>query len=82
LRQVTGWNLESTLEEYRGYAEPKVRECDVTYIKEYQISNLQGLFGEGIHRSVDTVLEGPRMAQMLMFTAMMMIILLATAFFW
>ncbi|PMD44017.1 hypothetical protein L207DRAFT_525387 [Hyaloscypha variabilis F] len=82
LRHVTGWNLDSVLEEYRAYAEPKVRECDVTYIKEYQVSNLQGLFADGIHRFVDTVLAGPRMAQMFMFTAMMMVILLATALFW
>ncbi|KAE9377774.1 hypothetical protein N431DRAFT_329579 [Stipitochalara longipes BDJ] len=82
LRHVTGWNLDSVLEEYRGYAEPKVRECDVTYIQEYQVSTLQGLFTDSIHRSVDTVLAGPRMAQMFMFTAMMMMLLLATALFW
>lgn len=82
LRHVTGWNLESALEEYRGYAEPKVRDCDVEYIKEYQASTLRGLFADNTHRSDDTVLQGPRMAQMVMFTVMVIMILLATALFW
>lgn len=82
MRHVTGWNVESVLEEYRGYAEPKVRDCDVKYIKEYQVSNLQGLLANGIHESHDTVLAGPRMARMVMFTAVVMIIMAFTALFW
>jgi tyrosine-protein phosphatase SIW14 len=82
LRHVTGWNIESVLEEYRGYAEPKVRDCDVKYIMEYQVSTLQGLFADHAHRPEDTVLTGPRMARMLIFTAMIMIIMLTSALFW
>ena len=82
LRHVTGWSVDSALEEYRGYAKPKVRECDVKYIQEYQISSLYGLFTDRICRPQDAVLIGPRMARIVMFTAMIIMIMFATALFW
>ncbi|KAL5324313.1 hypothetical protein ACEPPN_008858 [Leptodophora sp. 'Broadleaf-Isolate-01'] len=36
--------IHSIVEEYRGYAEPKVRECDIEYIIGFDISSLQNLF--------------------------------------
>ncbi|TAQ85072.1 hypothetical protein B7494_g6591 [Chlorociboria aeruginascens] len=44
IRHLAGWNIQSTIEEYRGFAEPKVRDCDVKYITEFDISILAGLF--------------------------------------
>ncbi len=82
LRQVTGWNIDSILEEYKAYAESKVRECDVQYIKEFEVSSLQGLFTDQILRPHDTVLKGPRMARMVMFAAMIIMIMFATALLW
>ncbi|KAK0107165.1 hypothetical protein ONS95_003871 [Cadophora gregata] len=44
IRHVARWDVEAILEEYRGYAEPKVRECDVNYITSYKVSSLENLF--------------------------------------
>lgn len=82
MRHITGWSVDAVLEEYRGFAEPKVRDCDVQYIKEYQVSSLQGLFINKARQPYDAVLTGPRMTRMVVFTAMIMMIMLATAFFW
>ncbi|KAF4964553.1 hypothetical protein FSARC_7548 [Fusarium sarcochroum] len=40
VRKVTGWDAESVVAEYKSYAEPKARECDVTYLDEFQVSSL------------------------------------------
>jgi tyrosine-protein phosphatase SIW14 len=82
MRYVTGWSVDTVLEEYRGFAKPKVRDCDVKYIKEYQVSSLQGLFINKVRRPCDAVLTGPRMARMVVVTAMIMMLMFATAFFW
>ncbi|KAG4424498.1 hypothetical protein IFR04_002376 [Cadophora malorum] len=44
IRHVARWDVEAILEEYRGYAEPKIRDCDVKYITSYEVSSLQNLF--------------------------------------
>ena len=82
MRHVTGWNVDSVVEEYRAYAEPKAREQDMKYIKEYQVSNLEGLFTDSIHGSHNTVLTKPKMARMAIFTAIVMLIVATTALFW
>ncbi len=82
MRHVTGWNVESVVEEYRAYAEPKAREEDMKYIKEYQVSNLEGLFTDSIHGSDNTVLRRPKMARMAIFTAIFMLIVAVTVLFW
>ncbi|EQL03256.1 tyrosine phosphatase [Ophiocordyceps sinensis CO18] len=41
VRKLSGWNLDSALGEYKSYAMPKVRECDVDYISGFQPSSLQ-----------------------------------------
>ena len=82
MRHVTGWNVESVIEEYRAYAEPKAREEDMKYIKEYQVSNLEGLFTDSIHGSDNTVLRRPKMARMAIFTAVFMFIVAVTVLFW
>ncbi|TFA97558.1 Tyrosine-protein phosphatase SIW14 [Trichoderma ghanense] len=41
VRKLSGWNLERTLDEYKSYATPKVRECDVDYITAFQPSSLE-----------------------------------------
>ncbi|CAL3967548.1 hypothetical protein PZA11_003819 [Diplocarpon coronariae] len=46
VRHVARWDIESILEEYRGYAAPKARQCDIEYITEYKVSSLHGLFVE------------------------------------
>ncbi|KAG9506672.1 hypothetical protein J7337_000206 [Fusarium musae] len=40
VRKIAGWNAESVVAEYKSYAEPKARECDVNYLDGFQISSL------------------------------------------
>lgn len=40
VRKIAGWNAESVVAEYKSYAEPKARECDVNYLDDFQISSL------------------------------------------
>jgi len=32
------------VEEYQGHAAPKIRDCDVKYITDYDVTTLEGLF--------------------------------------
>ncbi|PQE26152.1 tyrosine phosphatase protein [Rutstroemia sp. NJR-2017a BBW] len=48
IRHVYGWNVQSIVEEYTRFAEPKVRDCDVKYITEYKVSSLSGLFNTAL----------------------------------
>lgn len=41
IRKLAGWDGQRVLDEYRAYAEPKIRECDVEYIKNFQASSLR-----------------------------------------
>ncbi|KAL6920512.1 hypothetical protein ACHAPO_007155 [Fusarium lateritium] len=40
VRKITGWDIARVVAEYNTYAEPKVRECDVTYIQGFEVSSL------------------------------------------
>ncbi|KAK4166245.1 putative tyrosine-protein phosphatase [Cladorrhinum sp. PSN259] len=46
VRKLSGWNLNNVLEEYRTYAEPKIRECDVKYITGFEPADISNLFRE------------------------------------
>ena len=41
VRKVSGWETSNVLDEYKTYAEPKARECDLDYIRAFQISTLR-----------------------------------------
>lgn len=43
VRKISGWDTKSVVDEYKSYAEPKIRECDVEYISAFQITTLQEL---------------------------------------
>ncbi|PFH57597.1 hypothetical protein XA68_14804 [Ophiocordyceps unilateralis] len=43
VRKLSGWSLNTVLDEYRAYAMPKVRECDVDYISSFHASTLTAL---------------------------------------
>ena len=38
MRKLSGWNAEDATNEYKSYAQPKIRECDVEYIGTFQSS--------------------------------------------
>jgi tyrosine-protein phosphatase SIW14 len=40
VRKVSGWHLPNILDEYKSYASPKVRDCDLQYISAFQASDL------------------------------------------
>ncbi|KAI8295988.1 hypothetical protein K4K61_001208 [Colletotrichum sp. SAR11_59] len=44
VRKVTGWELTNIVDEYRTYAEPKVRENDIKYLTDFDLSDLSNLF--------------------------------------
>lgn len=83
LRHVISWPVESILDEYRGFAEPKVRECDVGYISNYKVSSLQGLFAEKrVEQPKVTALRSQKMARMLITTIIVLIIWITTLSCW
>ncbi|KAF7905038.1 uncharacterized protein EAF01_005559 [Botrytis porri] len=43
IRHVSGWSVESIVEEYKAFAAPKARDVDIKYITEYHVSRLSGL---------------------------------------
>ncbi|RGP68948.1 hypothetical protein FLONG3_8009 [Fusarium longipes] len=40
VRKIAGWDVSRVVAEYNNYAEPKARECDVTYLEGFQVSTL------------------------------------------
>ncbi|KAK4228912.1 putative tyrosine-protein phosphatase [Podospora fimiseda] len=46
VRKLSGWDLGNVLEEYRAYAEPKIRDCDVKYITGFEPADISNLFRE------------------------------------
>ncbi|KAH7198246.1 tyrosine phosphatase family-domain-containing protein [Fusarium flagelliforme] len=40
VRKITGWDAARVVAEYNTYAEPKARECDVTYLEGFEVSSL------------------------------------------
>ncbi|KAF7552010.1 hypothetical protein G7Z17_g4601 [Cylindrodendrum hubeiense] len=46
VRKVSGWETSTVLDEYKTYAEPKARECDLDYISAFQVSTLRLLSTE------------------------------------
>ncbi|UNI24632.1 Protein-tyrosine-phosphatase [Purpureocillium takamizusanense] len=40
IRKLSGWGTDTAVAEYKSYAEPKVRECDVEYISSFQATSL------------------------------------------
>ncbi|KAL0941567.1 tyrosine phosphatase [Colletotrichum truncatum] len=44
VRKVTGWELDNIVDEYRAYAEPKIRDCDIKYLTDFDLSDLSNLF--------------------------------------
>ncbi|KAL7943762.1 tyrosine phosphatase family domain-containing protein [Trichoderma barbatum] len=41
VRKLSGWNPDRVVDEYKTYAAPKVRECDIEYIASFQPSSLE-----------------------------------------
>ncbi|KAH8778500.1 tyrosine phosphatase family-domain-containing protein [Diaporthe sp. PMI_573] len=43
VRKIQNWDSERVLDEYRAYASPKIRDCDVDYITKFQTTDIQYL---------------------------------------
>ena len=44
VRKVSGWELSTIIDEYKSYAEPKVRDCDVDYITVFELASISNLW--------------------------------------
>lgn len=42
MRKLSGWKTSSVLDEYRHYATPKVRECDLEYLTAFSVTPPEG----------------------------------------
>lgn len=83
MRHVAGWNVDSILEEYQGYAEPKIRDCDVKYISHYKVSSLEGLFLKRTQRLRRAQISpNERRAKYFMLAAVILFIWITTLLFW
>ena len=84
---MSGWNVNGIVQEYQGFAEPKVRECDVKYITEYKITKLAGFFREksnisGQSSSRNAVLTSSRMRNLLLASAAATVVWITTGVLW
>ena len=43
MRMAAGWEQAAVLDEYKKYAEPKSRECDVEYITRFDVTQLSAV---------------------------------------
>lgn len=82
IRHVAGWKADEIVEEYQGHAEPKVRECDVKYINNYEVSNLQGLFTKKETFSLGPTLNMSKMLKLVIGTVATILIWTLTWLFW
>jgi len=79
IRHVAGWKTEHILEEYRGYAAPKARDCDISYITNYQVASLENLFANNTRQQQKVVGLGTfrnraKMLRMVFFAAIVLAI--------
>lgn len=40
---MQNWDLDRILDEYKVFAAPKIRDCDVEYVSNFQVSDIQHL---------------------------------------
>jgi tyrosine-protein phosphatase SIW14 len=46
VRKFSGWDVTPILDEYKAYAEPKVRDCDVDYISAFNVREMSNLWAK------------------------------------
>lgn len=46
MRLVSGWEHAAIVEEYKKYATPKVRDCDIDYITNFNLSKISNRIAE------------------------------------
>lgn len=89
MRKLTGWNVDSVVQEYCSYADNKIRDNDIQYIRNFDIAILAALqivtrFDSGSRASdgrVASQIPGlPKMAKMLITTALVLLLWVFTAF--
>jgi tyrosine-protein phosphatase SIW14 len=70
------------VQEYQGFAEPKVRECDIRYITEYKVTKLASFFREKVRQSRSSVLTSARMRYLLLASAAAIAVWITTGILW
>ncbi|QSZ31597.1 hypothetical protein DSL72_001164 [Monilinia vaccinii-corymbosi] len=75
IRHVSGWGVQSIVEEYRSYAEPKARDVDIKYITEYKVSSLSGLYHDNLDQP--PVVKATKTVRIMALTLLLLWICLA-----
>lgn len=69
IRKIEGWSVKDSIEEYVSYAQPKIRDCDIDYIRDFQPSEMQTL-----QSSRFTPLQVRTFARTVAFSTMVMLL--------
>lgn len=69
VRKLSGWDLGNIISEYKTYADPKVRECDINYITGFELANISNLF-----RAVNWPFRTTRFLRAATFVTVMLVI--------
>jgi tyrosine-protein phosphatase SIW14 len=71
------------VQEYRGFAKPKARDCDVKYITEYKVTKLGGFIRErGSLGRGGPILTTSRMQNLLLVSAAAIAVWITTGVLW
>ncbi len=69
MRKLSGWDLSDVIDEYRAFAEPKARDCDVAYLRGCEPAHFSNLF-----RQASLPFRTVRFLRAAVFTLVMLVI--------
>lgn len=78
VRKLSGWQLNMVVDEYKTYAEPKARECDVDYINNFQCAPLQSLYNLHSNPARFTSVQSRTFFRALLFSTFVMVLWLVS----
>lgn len=73
IRKISGWDTTCALDEYKAYAEPKARDCDLEYIGAFQVSDLHSI-QRPTPRRPRTSMENRTFFRALLFSFMVLVL--------
>jgi tyrosine-protein phosphatase SIW14 len=84
-RKIAGWPVDTVVEEYRTFAEPKVRDCDVAYITALEVASFRGITTQAVSAISTTTYRSMRQrtfVRLLAFTFTAMLIFMCSSWQW
>ncbi|SZF05767.1 unnamed protein product [Blumeria hordei] len=79
-RHTTGWGLSKILQEYSEFATPKIRDCDVQYISNFDVSTLGEILSKAQKVQSRLSIVTQKMWRMLFLSILLTMILLTLRF--